>query len=96
MKKSFPLGFALLVMGLIIAGGAGVAVQWKKTLLLRGDVAALQVKAAELKRLQAENERLRAQQIPAAELARLRADHAAVARLRVELQALQRGSANRR
>lgn len=45
--------------------------------------------ADELTRLRDENRRLRAQQISSTELERLRSDHAALPRLRAELEALQ-------
>jgi Tfp pilus assembly protein PilN len=96
LKKEIPIGFLLIVLVLVVAGGTAVASQWKQTLLLRGDLAHLQAQAAELKRLQAENERLKGQQIPAAELERLRADHNAVVRLRAELETLQKSTPPKR
>lgn len=90
MKKRSPVGFLSVVLVLTMVGGVLAASQWKKTLLLRSDLAALKARTVELRRLEAENRRLKAQQVPATELERLRADHAVVGRLRAELEALQR------
>jgi hypothetical protein len=51
-----------------------------------------QANAAELSRLQAENQRLRQKQVAPAELSRLREDRAAMGRLRAELESLQKSA----
>ena len=78
----------LVVIALVVAGGVAVTSQWRQTISLRGEVRLLQLEAGELERLRAENKRLRGQQISAAELESLRADHAALPRLRAEIEAL--------
>lgn len=87
-RSSF--GFLVVVTTLVIASGVGLAAQWQTTLLLRGELERVQWETEELERLRAENQRLRGKQIPAAELEALRADHAAVARLRAELDTLRK------
>jgi hypothetical protein len=81
--------FAIVLTGISIAGGAALARQRHQSMELRGALERAKSEAAELGRLREENRRLRAQQIPPAELARLRSDHAALPRLRAELEALQ-------
>lgn len=78
-----------MVAALVIAGGVGLTSRWQKTMELRGEVERLRLEAAELTGLRAENQRLHARQIPATELEALRADHAALPRLRAELEALK-------
>ena len=90
MKQSSSFGFLVVLVALVIASGAGLASQWEKTMTLRGELELLRVAPDEVKRLQVENERLRAKQISAAELEVLRADHAALPRLRAELEALRK------
>jgi len=75
---------------LAIAGGAGLVSQWQETMALRVELELARVEAGEWERLRAENQRLRSQQISAAELEVLRADHAALPRLRAEIEALKR------
>ena len=90
MKSLWSPGF-LLVIGLLVAvAGLGLAQQWRQTLMLRGEVELARTDVVELARLQAENGRLRARQVSAAELEQLRADHAALPRLRAELEAAKR------
>lgn len=90
MKNRFSSGFLVAVIVLVIASGIGLASQWQQTLLLRGELERVQWETEELERLRTENQRLRGKQIPAAELEALRADHAAVARLRAELEELRK------
>ncbi|MBL9186801.1 MAG: hypothetical protein JNK23_04935 [Opitutaceae bacterium] len=73
---------------LVAAGGVGLFSQWRQTLALRAELKLARATMTELEQLREENQRLRARQIPAAELDRLRADHAALPRLRRELEAL--------
>jgi hypothetical protein len=91
MKQKLSLGFLVVLAALLVAGGVGLASQWQQTMLLRGELDGLHDQERELKALQAANERLRGQQVSAAELAALRADHAALLRLRAELEALKKG-----
>lgn len=88
MKPRSSFGFVVVVVVLVVAGGAGLALQWRQTMVLRGELERVRSEAEELVRLRDENRRLREKQIPVAELERLRADHAALPRLRAELDAL--------
>jgi hypothetical protein len=88
MRPRPTLGFLVVLALLIVAGGVGLASQWRQTLALRGELELLRLEAGDLAQLRAENQRLRERQIPAAELELLRADHAALPRLRAELEAL--------
>jgi len=75
---------------LIIAGGASLVSQWRQTIALRGELEVARQEAGDLERLRVENKRLRDRQISAAELEALRADHAALPRLRAEIEALNK------
>lgn len=79
-------------MTLALVVGCCVAIAWqaRETLRLRAELEVARLEAAESESLRAENQRLRAKQIPAAELEALRADHAAVLRLRAELESLRK------
>jgi hypothetical protein len=88
MKPRLSPGFLVLLGVLLVAGGLSLASQWQQTMLLRGELDGLRDQERELKALRAANGRLRGQQVSATELAALRADHAAVARLRAEMEAL--------
>jgi hypothetical protein len=90
MKRRRPIGFLLLVSALMLGGGALFAVRWQETLTLRSELELARMETAEWERLKAENQRLREKQIPPADLERLRADHAALPRLRAELEALKK------
>jgi hypothetical protein len=80
--------WALLVL-LTLAVGVGLARQWQTSALLRIEVERLHEEERGLDRLKADNERLKRERTPAAEVERMRADHAAVARLRLELESLR-------
>lgn len=82
--------FVMVVVLLVLIGGAAWGLQWQETQVLRRSIEIAGEEANELSQLQAENLRLRARQIPATELERLRADHAALPRLRAELEAATR------
>jgi hypothetical protein len=84
------LGFFIVLAVLIIAGGAGLASQWRQTMMLRAELESVRLEVGDLARLRAENQRLRDRQIPAAELEALRADHTALPRLRAEIEALNK------
>lgn len=92
MKQRSSVGFLVMVAVLVVAGGLGLASQWQQTMLLRGELDGLHDQERELKALRSANERLRGQQVSASELAALRADHAAVGRLRAELEVLKKGA----
>jgi hypothetical protein len=92
MKRQSSFGFLVVLVALLVVGGLGLASQWQETILLRGKLDGLRDQERELKALRSENERLRGQQVSAAELAALRADHAAVGRLRAELEALKKSA----
>ena len=78
-----------MVAALVIAGGAGLVLQWQQTMQLRGELERARFETEKLAQLRAENQRLRDRQIPAEKLEALRADHAALPRLRAELEALK-------
>ena len=90
MNQRSSLGFLFVTAVVVVAGGAGLASQWSQTMSLRTDLELARVEADELERLRAENKRLRDRQISAAELELLRADHAAMPRLRAEIESLKR------
>ena len=75
---------ALALLVLII--GAGLALQRQANGELRGEIALLREQNRELDRLRVEKRRLVNAQVAAAELESLRADHAAIARLRGEIE----------
>ena len=79
-----------MMAALILAGGVGLAAQRQKTMMLRSELDLARRETGERERLRAENRRLRDGQIPVAELEMLRADHAALPRLRAELEALRK------
>ena len=90
MQPRSHFGFVMVIVVLVLVGGAAWLWQGQETLVLRESIESAAVEAKQLSQLQAENLRLRAQQIPTAELERLRADHAALPRLRAELEAAKR------
>ena len=93
MKPRSSFVFFLVFAALIIAGGTALAMQWREAMELRVALERAKIDAGELARLRDENRRLHAQQISPAELERLRSDHAALPRLRAELEALQHPAA---
>jgi uncharacterized protein HemX len=96
VKPRSSVGFFLLLAALLIGGSAALAWQRRQAVELRAELQRAQTDADELARLREENRRRRAQQISAEELERLRSDHAALPRLRAELEALQSASATAR
>jgi Tfp pilus assembly protein PilN len=96
MKRRSSLGFLVLIGAIVVAVGAGMLSQWRQTLALRGELELARATMTELGRLREENQRLRARQIPTAELDRLRADHAALPRLRRELETLGKSAESAR
>lgn len=84
--------FTLALTLVLLVGGAACGWQRWQTTLLRDDLALQKIAAEELERLSAENARLKDRQVSAAELETLRADHAAVVRLRAEIEALDRAA----
>lgn len=73
-----------------MVAGAGVALQWQTSESLRREIGWLKDDNQALARLRAENARLKAAQTPAEEIERLRADHAAMLRLRGEIEQMRR------
>jgi hypothetical protein len=70
--------------------GGGVAFGRMETARLRYELQGLREQCARKVELRAENARLRSGQISEEELERLRADHAALPRLRAEIEALRK------
>lgn len=76
------LGVCLIACGVVFA--------LMETAELRYERLALREQCARIEEVRAENARLRAAQISPEELERLRADHAALPRLRAEIEALRK------
>jgi hypothetical protein len=89
MTRRSPILFGVIVVLLVVGLGGILLSQWKTTLQLEGQLEAARLAREDLARLRVEGERLQARQVSREQLETLRADHAAVARLRAELQALQ-------
>lgn len=77
---------SLLLVVVALAAGGSLWLQRTAAEALRSEVALLKEQKGELGKLQSENVRLKAGQIPAEERVRLQADHAAVLRLRTEIE----------
>jgi hypothetical protein len=75
-----------LLLVLALVAGAWLWLQRQAAETLRAELALLREQNIELARLRADNEQLKASQLPTQELERLQADHAAVLRLRTEVQ----------
>jgi predicted aminopeptidase len=80
----------MIAAGGVLALGAGAGQACWRTTELRDEVRALREQVALIEGVRAENARLRAAQISPEELERLRADHAALPRLRAEIEALRK------
>jgi hypothetical protein len=76
-------------LALAIVAGAGWLLQREATSALRTEMMLLREDNRKLDRLRAEHERLAAKGVSDVELERLRADHAAVMRLREEIETLR-------
>ena len=83
---------------LVITGATaiGVFLQRAETLQLRAERELGRMEVRDADRLRSENRRLRKTQLPPGELEALRADHAALIRLRAELEALHRSDQEKR
>ena len=80
----------VVILGVVLATSALVLLfQHVGVESLRIEVAALREVTCDAERLRAENRRLCAVQVPEPELERLRADHAALPRLRAEIEGLK-------
>ena len=79
-----------LFVVLTVFGGTVLAWQWRIGLELQSEADLQQTQTLRIDRLRAENKRLRALQVSAAELEVLRADHAALPRLRAEIEVLRK------
>ena len=66
--------------------------RWRDSVRLRLELESAQIQAAELASLSAENRRLAERQISPAALEVLQADHAALPRLRSELEILEKAA----
>ena len=89
MKSRSPFGFLCLATAIVVAGAVGIGSQWEDTARLTADLERMRLETRELERLRTENKQLRERQIPATELDSLRADHAALPRLRAEIETLK-------
>ncbi len=78
-----------LVVGLAVAATASLWLQRETRAVLQAELAQLREENAELGRVREERIRLVAQRTAPEEVSRLRADHAAVVRLRGEIEALR-------
>lgn len=78
-----------LIVGLATVIGASLALQRQASDQLRGEIALVSEQNREITRLRIERKRLQAAQPSPAELENIRADHAAVERLRNEVEAMQ-------
>ena len=79
----------MVLAAVVVAAMVLLGEQWWQGVQLRAERNLLRSGSAEQARLRAENLRLRARQLSPAELDALRADHAALERLRAELEALK-------
>jgi type II secretory pathway pseudopilin PulG len=88
--RRLPLGFLVAMAIVVIACTVTLARQRQESALLRAERDLGRFEMRQLEELRRENSRLRESRISAAELATLRADHAALPRLRAELDAISR------
>jgi len=72
-----------------LVAGASLWIQHQATLAFRSEVDLLRDESRRLAQVRAEHQRLLSAQPPAAELDRLRADHAALVRLRTEIDQMK-------
>jgi Tfp pilus assembly protein PilO len=90
-RNNSPAGFGIIVLTLLAAVVLLVlGRQWLTTAELRANLELARGQNDDVSRLQIENRRLQEKQISATELERLRADHAALPRLRAEVEALKK------
>ncbi len=80
---------SILLLALAGAAGAGVAWQRQSAAVLEAELALLRDEKRELLRLRDDNQRLRKAELPAAVIEQQRADHAALVRLRAEIEAMR-------
>jgi hypothetical protein len=90
MKRHFPFAFPALGAAVVLVAAVALMRQRWERLRLHAEIAQAQREVAALDQLRAENAALRAKQIPVAEFERLRSDHAALPRLRAEVEMLQK------
>ena len=90
MRRRRSIGFVVVFGAVVAAAVLGFARQRLETRALRRELETAQEGVRDLTRLQAENKRLGEQQISPAALESLRADHAALPRLRAELETLKK------
>ena len=77
------------LLALAVVAGAGFALQRQSAAALQQEITLLREENHRLARLRAENQRLQADQVPVMEVERLRADHAALLRLRAEIEEMK-------
>ena len=80
---------SVVLLALAFVAGAALWLQRQSATQLRGEIALLRDEHRKLAELRAENARLIAAQPSAAQLEAMRADHAAVLRLRGEIEKLK-------
>ena len=89
MTRRRTIPFIVTFTATVVVGVLVLTNQRRQTSSLRIELEQVRAQAAEMIRLRAENQRLRERQISDAALEALRSDHAALPRLRVELEALR-------
>jgi hypothetical protein len=90
-KTNSSAAFWLVITALVAVGAYGMGRQWLKSQELGIELEKARTEVAQVERLRRENIRLQGKQVAAAELGKLREDHAALLRLRAELDTLQNG-----
>lgn len=84
------LTWTQITVGLLaVIIGGGLALQWQVNDSLRSEIALLRRENQQVSQLRLEHERLVAAQVPPAMLESLRSDHAAVERLRGEVELMR-------
>lgn len=81
-------GVSVALLLLAVGSGVGLWLQWQSAAALRAELSLLRAENRELASLRRENERLLNSKVSSGEWQRLQADHAAVVRLRDEIQNL--------
>lgn len=96
MRKINWVGFGVVVFVLLAVTSGILLSQRQHTVLLQSRMELARLGLVETERVREENRRLKENQISPTELEALRVDHEAVARLRTEVEALQRTAENKK